>query len=190
MRRYFLTAVPMMLLLSLLTGCGGKEMMQQALDFRTSLLECEQYSFTADLTANYDDRVYDFTLECVGTPSGDMSMTVTAPDTISGISATVKNDCRTIEFDGLSLEFGPLADGRVSLICGPALLGACWASEYIDSTGKDEEQTIVVYRKGYEQEEVVVRCWFDTATALPQYAEIWCGDAVVLSAELSNFSIQ
>ena len=57
MRRCFLTAVPMMLLLSLLTGCGGKEMMQQALDFRTSLLECEQYSFTADLTANYDDRV-------------------------------------------------------------------------------------------------------------------------------------
>lgn len=74
-------------------------------------------------------------------------MTVTAPDTISGISATVKNDCRTIEFDGLSLEFGPLADGRVSPICGPALLGACWASEYIDSTGKDEEQTLRSIRR-------------------------------------------
>lgn len=88
-RRYFLTAVPMMLLLSLLTGCGGKEMSSRRW-ISEQAAECEQYSFTADLTANYDDRVYDFTLECVGTPSGDMSMTVTAPDTISGISAIRK----------------------------------------------------------------------------------------------------
>lgn len=190
MRRFFLTAVPMMLILALFAGCGANAGRQKALDFRTKLLGCEQYTMTAEIAANYENLRFDFTLDCTAAPGGDMAITVTAPEEISGICATVQSDCQTVQFNELSLEFGTLADGQISPVCAPALLASCWQSEYIDSVGQDGEETLVVYRKGYGQQEVVARCWFDGETMTPTYAELWYGDTAVLSAEITNFSMQ
>ena len=50
----------LLVLVLLLTGCGGKTdgMMQSALDFRSDLMKQEHCSFTLDITADFGEKVY------------------------------------------------------------------------------------------------------------------------------------
>ena len=60
-------AAVLMTALCLLTACGSKETdeLQAAMDFRAALLQAEGCTFTAAVTADYGDRSYEFTLDCV-----------------------------------------------------------------------------------------------------------------------------
>ncbi|MDD3164269.1 MAG: hypothetical protein PHS97_00225 [Oscillospiraceae bacterium] len=185
MRRLARTAVPMMLAFVLLSGCGDKSDKQTALDFRTKLLGDSTVSYTAEISADYGDRVYAFTLNASGAPGGETDVTVAAPEEIAGIAATVDADCVHVRYPDVSLEFGTMADGFVAPICLPSILNACWTSGYIDSSGEDDGKWLVAYRKGYEAEELLVRCWFDEQ--IPVYAEISYQGDIVLTADLSNF---
>ena len=186
MRQWKRAAVLMMLLL-LLSGCGKEKTMQQALEFRQRLLQMNNCTFLVSVTADYAARSCTFSLDCDCTPE-ETRLTVTEPDTISGITATVTEDGRKVRFDDLSLEFGTLGTGKIAPVCAPAVLYQCWLTGYIDSAGMEGDQQLVVYRQGYDQEELMVRCWFDQETGLPTGAEICDAEDVILTMDISEFT--
>lgn len=169
----------------LLTGCGGKAAPdQEALRFRTELMEAGGCSFAADVTASYEDRVYAFSLNC-RYEEGKMTLEVTAPENIAGICAEVEENAAFLEFDGAQLDFGKLANGRVSPVAAPWLLAECWLGEYIAWAGADGGQQRVTYLRGYHDDELTVDTWF--SQGIPTYAEIACDGVRCLTIAIKEY---
>ncbi len=174
--------------LLLLTGCStGSAPTQKALDFRTALMEAGGCSFTADIIADYDQRVYNFTVTCNYKTAGSADIMVTAPEEIAGISATVSADTATLEFDGLELEFGQMADGLVSPMEACWLLGQCWNSAYIDSAGADGKLERITYLDGYRSKELTVDTWLDE-NQTPVHGEITYEGVRRLKLDITDFT--
>ena len=177
-------------LLAVLAGCAGSEdgAVQEALDFRTTLLASDSCSFTADVTADYGERVANFTLECAYRPeTNDADLTVTAPETIAGISATVDGEAANVTFEEVSLELGTLAGGQVAPLQVPQLLGDAWTYGYVESQSEEGDGYLVTYRSGYDSEELLVFTRFDSSMS-PVQAEIYCDGVCVLTAALSDYT--
>ncbi len=183
-RRSFALAI---LMIMLLTGCrGGDDAMQTALDFRRELLAAGGCSFSASVEADYGDRVYDFDLDCAWDGT-DGALTVTAPQSIAGISAVVRNGSSELEFDGVSLDFGPLANGFVAPLSVPWLLGSAWSGDHIARAGMDGELSLVTCLKGYEEQELTIQTWFQKN--IPVRTEVLSGGQRVLTVTIENFAL-
>ena len=180
------TSVILMLLL-LMSGCGRESPTQRALDFRTSLLASEGCSFTAEIRADYGEKLYDFTLTADYTQE-QTRLTVQVPEEIAGISAVVTKDGAKLEFDDVALDFGKLANGYVSPVTVPWLLGQCWMGEYISCAGSDGEYYRVTYLRGYEEEELTVDTWFD-AEGIPVRAEVAYGGRRCITVNVEDFQM-
>lgn len=176
------------MLLLCLVGCSRKEApAQNALDFRTALTQAQGCSFVAEVRADYGEKLYDFTLEATYTPE-ETTLTVTAPQAIAGISAVVTNDGAKLKFDGMELDFGELANGYVSPVSVPWLLGQCWLEEYISAAGSDGDLERVSYLRGYDDEELNVDTWFSKG-GIPVYAEVLYGDTRCLTIQIKDFEM-
>lgn len=174
----------------LLTGCSGEnQTMQQALDFRASLLEAGGCTFQADLTANYDDQVFRFKLACNYDTQNGATMTILEPQTLSGISASISGDGARLEYDGVSLALGKLAGGRVAPMALPQLLGKSWCEAYVYAAGQEGEACRLTYKLGYEADELTIDTWL-TAAGQPTRCELAYQGEMLLSADLSDFQLK
>ena len=170
-----------------LTGCAGKQDPAQCgLDLRTALMEAGGCSFSADVTAHYEDRAYVFSMTCI-CEDGETALCVTAPETIAGITATVKSGGTQLEYDGAILDFGKLANGYVSPVSAPWLLVQCWSGAYIAYAGADGELERITYLRGYEEEELTVDTWL--RNGLPTYAEVTCEGVRCLAISITDFQM-
>jgi hypothetical protein len=105
-----ITLLSLVLSLIFISSCGpakkGGE--QLALDIRTSFLKAEKIDLTADVTADYGERIYRFTFTYTG-GADKGEITVTAPKELAGLKAGVSVSGGTISYDGAELDTGPLA---------------------------------------------------------------------------------
>ena len=91
----------------------------------------------ADIVCHYEDEVREYTLLCAYTPEKS-TVTVLAPDTLSGISAAVENGTLTLSYDDLSLDAGVYSAAAVSpVVALPQLMEAA-------GRGYPAEQSFVV----------------------------------------------
>ena len=179
-------SIAVVLLIFLLSGCGkSQQTMQKALNFRTKLMQSEGCAFTADILADYGHKVYEFSVY-VEADSDVTNLTVVEPEELSGISAQISEHGTKIVFDDIALDFGELANGYVSPVLAPWLLGQCWRSEYISSVGRDGEMERVTYLKGYDDQELTVNTWLDTG-GIPVRAEVIFGSKRCLNIAIRDF---
>ena len=177
------------IMMLLLTGCGGSNTpSQQALDLRTAILENGGCAFTADITVDFSDRVYQYTVECSYTAGGSCRITVVHPEEIAGITAIVSDDGAVVEFDGVALDFGTLANGNISAMEAAWLMGACWDSAYISSVGKDGDFLRVTYLDGYDDGQLTVDTWLDEK-GVPFRGEIAHDGMRCLTLQISQFQL-
>ncbi len=182
--------MPLLAAGALLSGCSreARSEVQEALDFRTALLAAERCAFSADVSADFGERVCDFTLSCAYEPEADRAeLTVSAPESIAGISAAVEGAEAQVSFDEVSLELGTTAGGHLAPLRLPQLLGSAWAYGYVEAQAKEGDGWLVSYRLGSDEEALLCQTWF-TAQMTPVAAEIYSEGLCVLRAELENFS--
>ena len=172
----------------ILAGCSGEKVQagQSALDFRTDLMAHNGCSFTAQISADYGDQVYAFTLKC-RSDGEETRLQVTEPDAIAGIAATVSADGTKLQFDDAELDFGKLANGYVSPVTVPWLLVQCWMGEYIAWSGADGDLERVTYLRGYDDAELTVDTWF--SNGVPLHAEVIYDDVRCLTVEILDFQM-
>lgn len=119
----------LMMILPLLAGCGrgehegGNSADELALAIRAEYLAMTACAATVDITADYGQRVYEYTLAVSWQKDGETVLTVLAPENIAGITARIKDGSTLLEYDGASLETGLLTgDGLSPVEALPAIL--------------------------------------------------------------------
>ena len=106
--------IPLVLLLCL-SGCQGSVQENNlALALRADFLAMDGCSGTMDITADYGERVYAYTVSFSSTQETGMTMVITAPQEVAGITATIAEGQTYLTFDGVQLEMQCL---RFSLPC-------------------------------------------------------------------------
>lgn len=184
MKRIFAVLVSIILL----TGCKntGSDL-SRAMALRERILSSNGCKFDAVITADYGDKVYTFGMTCQTNSQGDLTFTVTDPESISGIAGTVTQKGGHLTFDDRALAFEMLADGQVTPVSAPWLLIRTLRSGYLSACGKDEENLKIAIDDSYEDNALHLDIWVNHQD-LPIRGEIlWQGQRV-LSLEVRNFS--
>jgi hypothetical protein len=178
--------IPILLILVLLAGCAGaRDTMDRAMALRSALL-AKGAEFDAAVTADYGDKTYSFGMHCRMEAQGKVTFSVTAPQTIAGITGTVSASGGKLTFDGNALAFTLLADGQVSPVSGPWLLMKTLRSGYLTSCGVEDGCLRIAIDDSYEDDALHLDVWLDESDC-PKRGEILWKGRRILTVEIENF---
>lgn len=178
--------IPILLILVLLAGCAGaRDTMDRAMALRSALL-AKGAEFDAAVTADYGDKTYSFGMHCRMEAQGKVTFSVTAPETIAGITGTVSASGGKLTFDGNALAFTLLADGQVSPVSGPWLLMKTLRSGYLTSCGMEDGCLRIAIDDSYEDDALHLDVWLDERDC-PKRGEILWKGRRILTVEIENF---
>lgn len=181
-------AVPMIVLV-LLCACGeGEASAELPVRFRTALTEAGQCNFDLALQADYGTYTRAFTLTCSGTVDGPASLRVLEPEIAEGITAVVSGEEASVSYEDTILAVENFTSRRISPMAAPYLLTQAWSRGYLAACGQDGQLEEVRYLLGYGQRQLEVTTWF--AGQEPRRGEISDGTHVLISCEISNFTLQ
>lgn len=188
--RKLLLCVPMILLLA---GCSTAKVSQAeelALGLRGEYLEMTACSAHLAVTADYGQRVYDYEMDAA-LEGEELTLTLTAPETVAGMTAHLSQGEGRLEYDGVWVETGTLdEDGLTPLGAFPAMLEAIRGG-YITACCLEEEETLLRLDcgdpaaspgKGRE-----VTLWLDASTRSLVRGEIRVDGYRVIVCECTNF---
>ena len=196
--RKLLLCVPMISLL--LAACGGgvqgSEAEQLALLVRGEYLAMTSCAMEASITADYGQRVYQYELTARG-EGEEMTLTLTAPETVAGITARVGGETGLLEYDGVSVETGPLDEEGLSPMSAlPALLEAARSGYILSCSLEEQGEGGELLRVDCGQAEgqpgtgTEISLWFDLATYALAQGEITVDGFRVILCQCSNFTFE
>lgn len=177
-----------MLCALLVCGCAREEdVLEPAIGFRAAVLQAGGCAFHAKIEADFGDRVEVFAVDCDYSTDGTAQLTLTEPETLAGITATITERGGKITYDGMSADFGLLANGNVIPAAAPALTALSWCGEYISAAGWEEELYRVTYEKDFDQKRLQIETFFKND--LPILAEVCYNNQRILKLDISDFSL-
>ncbi len=191
MRRLFACV----LMMTLLAACApaGETPEDAAFHLQEHYRAMAGFSATVDLTAEYGDRVYDFTVDALCRKDGETVLTITAPELIAGITARLAEGETVLEYDGAALSLGDLdGDGLTPVSAVPELfrqaavgwMARCaWADE-----GRTQLQALCRDPEAEEGTGAEFLMLFDRETFAPIRAELSRDGVRVLTAQFSDFT--
>lgn len=172
-----------------LAGCSHTSTeIDRGMELRSELLQADSCSFDAEITADYGDKIYSFSMSCVGNSKGDITFTVTAPETISGITGIITNEGGKLTFDDVALHFDTMADDQVTPVMAPWILLKTLRSGYLTSACTEDGQIRLTLDDSYEDEALQLDVWLN-ADKIPARAEILYDGKRILSLAVENFVI-
>ncbi len=179
----------LVLFLIVLTGCSDtpKEI-ERGLSLRSAVLQGNSCSFAADITADYGDKVHIFSMDCLGDAKGNLSFTVTAPETITGITGIIDEEGGKLTFDDTALQFDRMADDQISPVSAPWVFLKTLRSGYLTSACMEEEVLRLTIDDSYDEDALTLDIWVNGEN-IPIRAEILYDGRRILSLKIENFSI-
>lgn len=179
-----------------LCGCTGSDRDNAlTLELRSDFLARAGCTGTVDLTADYGQRVYRYTADFRETTEEGLTMTLSSPEEVAGITATARAGQTGLEYEGMRLETGPLnGEGLSPMDALPALFAAL-ESGYLAETGTeffDETEVLRLCCRDPEQppgEGTETILWFDKAQKTLRRGEIRSDGFTVIQCEFSAFTI-
>ncbi len=173
-------------LLVLLAGCAGESVeMDRAMAMRSKLLN-RAVQFDTRITADYGDKTYTFSARCTADTGGNVTFSVTQPQTISGISGSVSAAGGKLTFDGKALSFPLLADDQITPVSAPFVLIKTLRSGYLTSCSAEGELLRLAIDDSYADDALHLDIWLDASDAPVRGDVLWKGRRI-LSMEVSNF---
>ena len=169
-------------------GCGAEEL---ALTIRGEYLAMEHCALQAAVTADYGQRVYQY--ELAAAINGEETvLTLSAPETVAGLTARLTGEENLLEYDGVAVETGPLDDNGLTPVSSvPALLEAV-RSGYITACALEEEGTLLRVDcgdpAGSPGTGTETALWFDASTHALVRGEISVDGFRVILCEFSDFT--
>ena len=117
----------------LLTGCGGDKVKESYQKFADGLNARTDLRFTADIRAEYEDKSCAFTLQ-YSEDSRGCTVEVLSPELIKGVRARLEDGSSSLEYSGVMLETGELAQDVGSVLYGGEAV-SCGLIDQLGSLG-------------------------------------------------------
>ena len=175
--------------LLLLCGCtSGNSEYERIIALRTRLQSSDGFTFTTDITADYGEKIYNFTLDCKSDNCGNIQFVVTAPENIAGIGGEISQGGGKLTFDDEALAFALLADGCASPVSAPWLIVRALLGGYINSCAQHSDGLMVQIDDSYEENQLTLEVWTDQQL-YPNRADILWQGRRIMAVEIKNFSI-
>ena len=186
----------MILLLALLCACGGgNEDNDLVLSLREDFQNMDAWSGEMELTADYGQRVYAYSVSFTGDREEGTTLTITAPEEAAGITAVAKEGQTWLDYDGVRLETGPLDhQGLSPMDALPALLTELETGT-VAEVGTETDGDLSLLRLTLRDPEVTPGTgretvfWFDKAQKTLLRAELRNDGATVVSCVFSSFTM-
>ena len=122
---HFMPAIAAILAVALCSCTESQEENQLALQLREDFLSMTGCSGQMKITADYGQRIYSYAVTFSSNEERGMTLVLTAPEEVAGITATIEHGQTNLVYDGVRLETGPLnEDGLSPLDALPALITA------------------------------------------------------------------
>lgn len=173
--------------LLLLTGCSGKNQdIDRAMNLRSKLLS-KAVSFDAEITADYGDKTYTFTMNCKADTQGNLTFTVVEPEVIHGITGTVSATGGKLQFDDVALAFDLMADGQFSPASGPWILMKTLRSGYLTSCTREGDTYRISIDDSYDDDALHLDIWL-SGEDVPIQGEIMWQGRRLLTIGVKNFT--
>ncbi len=185
-------AVPLMISLLLLAGCGGGGGATSdealALSIQKDFAAMTSCSCQVALRADYEARVFDYVLDVAYDASG-ADLTIVEPAIAQGVTAHIQSGQTQLVYDGFSLDAGPLTeDGLSPVEAVPAFYQAI-TQGYIAAVDAAGETLTVTYRDGESAPgvglETVVN--FEGKTRAPLWGELYRDGARIVTVQVKDF---
>lgn len=178
----------LLVLALLLSGCSGKrEELDRAMKLRAQLLAAD-CSFDVEITADYGDEIYTFATSCQGDSKGNLGFTVTAPETIAGITGAVRKGEGELTFSDTVLAIPLMADGQLSPVSAPWILLKTLQGGYLTAAGMEGEFLRLTVNDSYAEDALQLDIWLDENDH-PVRADVLYGNRRILAMTVSNFCI-
>ena len=146
----------------MLTGCMGSDQeLEEALTLRSKILGANTVTFEAEISADYGDRMEQFSLECRTDSAGKLYFTVSAPEEISGITGSVAGERGTLEFDDTVLAFPLMAQQRISPVSGPWLMMKALRTGYITACAREGDTLRLTVDDSYADDALTLEIWIE-----------------------------
>jgi len=158
------------------------------MELRSKLLRASGSAFEVDISADYGDKLYLFSMTCEANAQGDVRFTVTQPETIAGITGTIANGTGALTFDDTALHFDLLTDEQLSPVSAPWILLKTLRSGYLTSSGMDGDGVRLTIDDSYEEDALQLDIWLNEED-IPQRAEVLYDGRNILSLAVKNFQI-
>ena len=178
-----------LVVLALLCGCQPvNNDLDRAMVLRTKLNQGAGCSFEADITADYGDKTYQFSLLCVADQKGNVTFEVLSPKTIAGIKGKIDNEGGKLTFDDVALSFALQADGFLSPVSAPWILIRALTGGYVRHCGQEESLLRVTVDDSYQDDAFMLDIWLNDAN-IPIRADIFEANRRILALEIKNFKL-
>lgn len=176
-------------ILLLFTGCARAQSgMDRAIAARESLLNASGCTFEAEVTADYGDKTYTFTMDCEADNAGNVRFFVTQPETIAGIGGRLGGEGGSLTFDGSVLAFPLMADGVLSPVGAPWAMLRALRGGYLTDCAEQSGGCRVTIDDSFSGESLRVEV-LTGADDLPLTAEILWEGRRILSVCVRNFAL-
>ena len=178
-----------MLVLYFLTGCSGaSKEIERGMALRSKLLKAASCTFDAEITADYGDKLYQFSMACQGDAQGNVTFTVTAPESIAGITGRIAHGEGRLTFDDAALQFDLMADGQVTPVSAPWILLKTLRSGCLTAAGVEGDLLRLTIDDSYDDDALYLDIWLDPGD-VPVRGEILYDGRRILSLSVTNFVI-
>ncbi len=183
----------------LLTGCGKENNDSPenlAAQIRAEYLSLSGWSAVVDLSVDYGEQVFDFTVDASWHREGDTVLTVTKPDLVAGITARIRDGETLLEYDGAGLSLGMLdLSGLTPVSAIPALM------KYVTTgylarcswSGEGENRELVILCRdpnAVPQEGTEAILYLDPVTHSLKRAEVSVNGELRLTAQFTDFTME
>lgn len=171
--------LPIFLIFVLISGCkAGKDAYALANEVKIHYNDMINPSLTAKVTADYGDRLAEYTLVLNGN-----EITILAPDEVSGVTARIGENGVSLIFGEAEIFSGEVTKGGLSPVSALPEMIDTWKSGVITSAWLEGDMLLVDYRI---TDSLSLRTQFDSATFAPLSAILTEDGGRVLSAEFEN----
>lgn len=182
--------VPMIILCLLLVSCGGAE--EESIDVRQPYRDMDGCQMEAKVTCTQFDRLWEAELACDYMTAGETRVEVLAPEHIAGVTAVLRGEELTLEYDDLCLDAGMLSAQRISpAACLPQLMSALregWLlEENAEVWGETPCRRLTLDQSGEGGGKIVSTVWLKE-DGTPLRGEIAVDGEIILTAEFTDFA--
>jgi len=177
----------LMTVLVLLAGCSaGEEQLDEAMELRAKMI-AGNISFRAEVTADYGDESFGFSMECAADTAGTVTFTVVEPEGIAGITGTISGTGGRLTFGERALAFELMADGQFSPVSAPWILIKTLRGGYLTSCCQEGELLRLSIDDSYADDALHLDIWLEEDA--PVMAEIYWQGRRLLTLKVESFVI-